>query len=184
MLDERRLVRQLKKDDRQAFAELLDRYESRVYRLAVRYVRTSADAEDLVQEVFLAIHKSIAGFQERSTLSTWIYRIALNHCLEYQRRRKTVTVPLEDTTAMASTGSRDDPVQMATRGELSEQVGAAIEHLSDLHRQVILLHEMHGLTYQECADILDVPVGTVKSRLSNAFAQLREILGSYVCEDL
>ncbi len=180
--DERTLIEQIQKGDRQAFERLLDAYETRVYRLALRYTDSVPDAEDVTQEIFLAIYRSIGSFRGQSALSTWIYRVAMNHCLEFRRKRKWETVPLNEELLLTSSDWRDDPVLSADHGELSERMEEAIRRLSHVHRDVILLHEFQGLTYQEVAAALDVPVGTVKSRLSNALRRLRELLGSYVYE--
>ena len=104
----------------------------------------------------------------------------MNHCMEFQRRRKLDNLPLEDEIALFATDWREDPEQSAGKRELADMLEEAIAKLSPLHREVIVLHELQGLTYQEAAGALNVPVGTVKSRLSNAFKRLRELLGSYV----
>ena len=106
----------------------------------------------------------------------------MNHCLEFRRKRRLEVVPYDEELALATINWRHDPVQSAHHTELSEKVEEAINSLSPLHRDVIVLHELQGLTYQEVAATLDVPVGTVKSRLSNAFRRLREQLGGYVFE--
>lgn len=182
MHDDKRLVRRIQEGDRCAFEALLDRYETRIYRLVLRSVPSVPDAEDLTQEIFLGIYKNIGGFRGESSLSTWIYRIAMNHCLEYRRKKRAECVPYEEEIHLPASDWRTDPVQVTTKRELSTELEKALEKLSPLHRDVILLHEMQGLTYQECAKVLNVPVGTVKSRLSNAFTRLRELLGGYVCE--
>lgn len=182
MFDEQRVLRRIREGDKRAFEELLDQYEARLYRMALRYTGSVPDAEDLTQEIFLGIYRSIGNFRGASRLSTWIYRVAVNHCLEHRRKKRLDAVPHNEEIDMPSADWRDDPVQVATRQELATQVETALERLSPLHRDVILLHEMQGLTYQECAAVLNVPVGTVKSRLSNAFVRLRELLGGYICE--
>lgn len=183
MLDDKRLVKRIQEGDRRAFEELLDRYETRIYRLALRQVGSVEEAEDVTQEIFLGIYHNIGGFRGASSLSTWIYRVAMNHCLEFRRKRKLDCVPYDEEIDLAAADWRDDPVQVTTKLELTAQIEKALAKLSPLHRDVILLHEMQGLTYQECAEALDVPVGTVKSRLSNAFTRLREMLGGYVWEE-
>ena len=180
--DERRLIAQIQAGDRQAFERLLDTYETRVYRLALRYTGTPSDAEDVTQEIFLGVYKSLGKFRGESTLATWIYRVALNHCLEFRRKRKLDSVPYDEELTLATRDWRDSPEQSANKGELSDRVEAALQCLSPQHREVILLHELQGLTYQEAASVLNVPVGTVKSRLSNAFRKLRDLLGGYVNE--
>jgi RNA polymerase sigma-70 factor (ECF subfamily) len=176
VVEDRRLIQRLREGDRRAFEELLDLFETRVYRLAMRYACSPSDAEDLTQEIFLGIHRNIGGFRGQSALSTWIYRVALNHCLEYRRKKRPVTVPYDEEIQMASKDWRHDPAESAAKGEVSDQIARALDKLSPLHRDVVILHELHGLTYQECAEVLKVPVGTVKSRLSNAFVRLREVM--------
>lgn len=181
--DERKLVERIQSGDRNAFERLLDAYETRVYRLALRFTGNESDAEDLTQEIFLGVYRGLARFRGDSALGTWIYRVAMNHCLEFRRKRKLDQVPLEEELMLASSDWRDDPSQSADRQELSARVEAAINSLSPVHRDVVVLHELQGLTYQEVAATLDVPVGTVKSRLSNAFRRLRDLLGGYVSEE-
>lgn len=180
--DEQHLVQRIQRGELEAFEQLMDAYETRVYRLALRFTGSVPDAEDVTLEIFHGIYRSIGRFRGNSSLGTWIYRIAMNNCLEFRRKRRLEVVPYDDELSLATTNWRHDPVQSANRQELSEKVEAAINSLSPLHRDVIVLHELQGLTYQEVAATLDVPVGTVKSRLSNAFRRLRESLGGYVIE--
>ena len=183
MYDEKRLLKRLRSGDRRAFEELVDQFETRVYRLAIRYANSVQDAEDLTQEVFVGIFRNIGGFRGASALSTWVYRVAVNHCLEYRRKKRLDCVPYEEELGLAATSRREDPEQAAAMIELSDEVEKALEKLSPVHRDVILLHELQGLTYGECAEILGVPVGTVKSRLSNAFSRMRQLMGTYVLEE-
>lgn len=180
--DDQQLVQRIQAGDRRAFEELLDIYETRVYRLALRFTGNIPDAEDVTQEIFLGVYKGLARFQGQSALSTWIYRVAMNHCLEYRRKKRLESVPYDEELMLASDDWRENPLAVAGQKELSAKVEAAIASLSPVHRDVIVLHELQGLTYQEVAATLDVPVGTVKSRLSNAFRRLRELLGGYVYE--
>ena len=152
------------------------------HRLALRFTGSIPDAEDVTLEIFHGVYRSIGRFRGNSSLGTWIYRIAMNNCLEFRRKRRLEVVPYDEELSLATTNWRDDPVQSANRQELSEKVEAAINSLSPLHRDVIVLRELQGLTYQEVAAPLFVPVGTVKSRLSNAFRRRRENLAGEVFE--
>jgi RNA polymerase sigma-70 factor (ECF subfamily) len=181
--DEKQVLRRVQQGDRCAFEELLDRYETRVYRLTLRYANCVQDAEDITQEIFLGIYRNIGTFKGHSSLSTWVYRVAVNHCLEYRRRKRPETVPYEEDLGLAVSSWRDDPVQATTMTELTDEIEKALTKLTPIHRDVILLHELHGLTYGECAEALGIPIGTVKSRLSNAFTRLRDLLGGYVFEE-
>lgn len=179
MLNDKRLAAQVAQGDRRAFATLVDTYGPKVHGLVRRHVASESDAEDVTQEIFVELYRSIGGFRGASSLSTWVYRVALNHCLKHQQRRPPATLPFEDA-LRARADDRPGPAQAAASRELGDQVQAALGHLSPEHRQVVVLHELQDLTYQECAQILQIPVGTVKSRLSNAIRRLRTSLGNYV----
>lgn len=177
--DDRALAFRVAAGEGRAFEQFVDCYGARIHRLVRRYVAHEADAEDLTQEIFLALYRGMGGFRGDSKLATWVYRIAINHCLKHQGRTPPASSSLdgcEDETV----DPHADPTRPTMRNELSGQVRVAIDALSPLHRDIVILHELHGLTYGECASVLGVPVGTVKSRLANAFARLRVSLGEYV----
>jgi len=178
--NEKTLLHQLREGRSEAYAAFVDVYGGRVHGLARRYARTEADAEDLTQEIFVALCRGITSFRGESALSTWVYRVALNHCLRYQSKSRPEDIPLEEAAEPITTDHSADPLRQATRQELVDQVDAALATLTPVHREVVILHELHGLTYSECAAVLAVPIGTVKSRLSNAFGRLRTRLTEYV----
>lgn len=173
-----KLARRVAAGDRRAVEEFVDLYSGRVQALARRYA-DGTDAEDLTQEIFVDLFRSAGSFTGKSQFSTWVYRVAINHCLRHRERARPPMLPYDD--ALRFTASLvGNPAQCAARGELSDKVYDALDTLTAEHRAVVILHEMHGLTYTECAEALGVPVGTVKSRLSNAFRRLRERLSGYV----
>lgn len=179
MRGEAALARRMGEGDQQALEEFVDLYGARAHRLVRRHVAHEADAEDITQEVFLDLYRSIGGFRGESSLATWVYRVTLNHCLRYRERQRPAGESYEeDTHATPDPGS--DPARFVAQRELSAQVQGALGNLSTVQRDVVILHELHGLTYRECAGVLGVPVGTVKSRLANAFRCLRGSLGAYV----
>ena len=177
--NEMQMVRGIRQGERKAFAEFLDAYGTRVHRLVRRYVPNPTDAEDVTQEIFCDLYRSIGQFRGDSALGTWVYRIAVNHCLRHCQRSRADSVPLDEQEIEAQDW-RSDPQQAAARGELNDQLQTALDSLSPPHADVVVLCELHGLTYRECAKVLDIPVGTVKSRLSNAIRRLRVSLTSYV----
>lgn len=179
MQNDIRLARRIQGGDRRAFAEFVDAYGARVHRLVRRYARNEADAEDVTQEIFVDLYRGIGSFRGESALATWVYRVAVNHCRKHGGRAQPATVSYDDA-LREQEDWQADPARCAAKRELSDQVQSALDGLSPLHRDVVILHELHGLTYGECAVILNVPVGTVKSRLSNAFRRLRVRLGGYV----
>ena len=179
-------TRQIAAGDSVAVDRFIDAYGSRVTRLVSRFTSSPSDAEDVVQEIFVSLWQSVGKFRGDASLSTFVYRVAFNHCLQHQRRQKTQmaqnaqnTVPLTDTIAETLPSLAPSPAQSAENSELRHQVNAAIECLTEDFRTVVILHELHGLTYAECASVLQIPIGTVKSRLSTAFTRLRPHLEDY-----
>jgi len=188
MEDEAAWARSIAGGDRAAFERFVDAFGPRLHRLARRYASSECDAEDLTQEIFVALFQSVGSFGSRSALSTWVYRVALNHCLRHReqaRRRPEASAATSTSSTCTSqneepeaAGDREaDPARQAARREMR------LEQLSDGHRDVVVLHELHGLTYGECAQALGIPLGTVKSRLFNALRHLRVHLGPYVLGD-
>ena len=174
------MTARIQQGDKRAFAEFVDAYGAKIHRLARRYAANSADAEDLTQEIFLELYRGIGGFRGEAALSTWVYRVAVNRCLRYcQRERRPEDSELTDDSQTA-TDWRSDPLHFAANRELGDRVQDALHTLSPGHQDVVVLCEMHGLTYRECAAALEIPVGTVKSRLSNAFRKMRALLNGYV----
>jgi RNA polymerase sigma-70 factor (ECF subfamily) len=174
------MVQKMAQGDAGAYDQFVGLYGGRIRRLAGQYAQTPSDADDLTLEIFVDIFRSIGSFKGRSSLSTWVYRVAFNHCLRHRERRSLPGVPLDDSLPASDAAS---PQHQAERGELGRNLDAALERLTAEHRNVVILHEMHGLTYAECAEALGVPVGTVKSRLSTAFRRLRGMLEGYVLGD-
>lgn len=175
--DERKLVAELKAGSREAFERLLDAHQDRVFNLVQKMVEPS-DAEDVAQDALVEICKSVGGFRGDSSLATWIHRVAVNVCLEHRRKRRPLFVPLEEEFADCEPDPEADPSEALEKTEAKSSIDAALSRLTEVHRDVVVLHELQGLTYAECAKVLGCPVGTVKSRLSNAFGKLRELLGN------
>ena len=182
MRDDRRLANRIAAGDAGAFAAFVDAYGPRLHRLVRRYALCEADAEDLTQEIFLDLYRSMGSFRGESALATWVWRVALNHCRRHAGRVRAVTVPYDETLSERE-AEECGPAYRAARRELSDLVHAALDGLSPEQRDVVILHEMQELTYRECAAVLQVPEGTVKSRLSYAFRRLRGTLSGYVLPD-
>jgi RNA polymerase sigma-70 factor (ECF subfamily) len=178
---EGRLIQKMAEGDGAAYDQFVATYGGRIRRLAGQYARTPSDADDLTLEIFVDIFRSIGSYKGRSSLATWVYRVAVNHCLRHRQREPMPPSPLDETQAAGDGAS--NPERQAQIGELGRTIDDAMGRLTPEHRDVVILHEMHGLTYAECAETLGVPVGTVKSRLSNAFRKLRTMLSGYVLGD-
>jgi len=167
--------------DGKAYAEFVDVFGPRIQAMARRFA-LGCDVDDLIQEIFLDLYRSIGGFRGESALSTWVYRVAYNHCLKSRERRAIEHEGLDGAEYAAGIAAVD-PQRCAQRSELKDHVEAALEDLSPEHRDVVVLHELNEMTYSECAAVLKVPEGTVKSRLHYAFRQLRGSLAAYVLGD-
>ena len=163
------------------FQEVYARYKDPVWRLARRMSRTDEDALDATQEIFMRVWRGLPGFRGASKLSTWVFQVAWN-CLRSRHRRSRgalhlVEVPTASTDPDEGIEVRDpapDPERQAVAPQLLEQVDAALGCLPDEQRAVIWLRDAEGLSYEEIARALDVPIGTVRSRLARARAALRE----------
>jgi RNA polymerase sigma-70 factor (ECF subfamily) len=181
---ERGLLEMCRRGDAEAFARLVALHESMVYNLSARLLGDGEEARDLSQDVFLQVYRTLGGFQGRSTLKTWIYRIVVNQARNRQRwwrrRRRERCCPIEDMTAAdharASAGRPDGeaPFERHARGEQARQIQAALLKLSFDHRAILLLREVEELDCEEIAAALSIPQGTVKSRLARARDSLRQ----------
>lgn len=178
------LVRRFKNGDRAAFTMLVDRYKDRVYTLCLRWMGDPQAAEDVAQDVFIALYRSLLSFRGDAQLSTWIYRVVVNHCKnrrQYHRRRQVDRhEPLEGEDEegrerqIADSGpGTDAPLRAAQAEHLLEE---ALGQLDDEQRQILVLREVQDLSYEEIAELLGLPRGTVKSRLHRARHELAAVL--------
>ncbi|MBN1201335.1 MAG: sigma-70 family RNA polymerase sigma factor [Anaerolineae bacterium] len=185
--DEAVLVARLQAGDQAAYAQLVEEHAGRIYRLALRMMGNEADAEDVLQETFLSAFKSIDTFQARSSLSTWLYRIASNVALMRLRRNEPVQVSVDEPL------ERDDgeliprqffdfcclPEEELVRDEVRQEMKRAVEELPPSLRSVFVLRDIEELSTSETADALDLSISAVKSRLMRARLKLRERLSLY-----
>ncbi len=172
--------------DTGAFAGLVARHESMVFNLAARLLGNREEARDVSQEVFLQVYRQLPRFQGRSSLKTWIYRIVVNQCRNRQRfwrrRRMDRSCTLEDLSPrdqlrlVSRSESEEDPFERVRRREQEDRLRKALLGVSYEHRVVLLLRELEGLSCEEIATALSVPIGTVKSRLARAREALRQRL--------
>lgn len=182
-MTEQQLVLRAKAGDDEAFAQLMRDNEKRIYNLTLRMTGNPEDAMDLAQEAFLNAWRGLKFFKGDSAFSTWVYRLASNACIDHlrrQKRRQDISAPMpvdeEDDIPPDIPDDRFQPEQELERQELRNAVCAGLEQLSDEHRQVLVMREINGLSYQEIADVLDLEAGTVKSRIARARNSLRKIL--------
>ena len=182
-MTEQELIARAKAGDDEAFAQLMRDNEKRIYNLTLRMTGNPEDAMDLAQEAFLNAWRGLKFFKGDSAFSTWVYRLASNACIDHLRRQKrrqdiSASMPVndEDDSTPDIPDERFQPEQELERQELRRAVADGLEQLSDEHRQVLVMREINGLSYQEIADVLDLEAGTVKSRIARARNSLRKIL--------
>lgn len=182
--DEKYLLEKSKNGDVEAFEYLVNKYQKKVFNIALRMMGNYDDAGELAQEAFIKIFKSIKSFKEESTLSTWIYRIATNVCLDEMRKRKKRWILSLDEEIQAEDGEIQRQVEdhaptpdiIAEINDTKSVINKAIEKLPEDYRTVIVLRDLQGFSYEEIAKIIDKPDGTVKSRINRARKELKEIL--------
>jgi RNA polymerase sigma-70 factor (ECF subfamily) len=184
---ERLLIGRLKQRDEQAFNEIVRRYGDKVFSLVYRMIGSRSEAEDIAQEVFVTVFKTVDGFRGESKFSTWLLRIAANHCknrIKYLARRPTDGngfdeggdgVPA-DTATPPMRAHIDGPDVLMEAAELEALMQRAIESLDEEHRLLIVLRDVEELSYQEIAEITGLPEGTIKSRLHRARLAIKEWL--------
>ncbi|MCC7538832.1 MAG: sigma-70 family RNA polymerase sigma factor [Deltaproteobacteria bacterium] len=194
--EDRQLVRRAQQGDRKAFQVLVVRYQRRAYAVAFGIVKNRQDALDVLQEAFIKVHRYIGSFQGTSSFYTWLYRIVVNLAIDHKRKepRGRGTEFDErvgrDEAEVAGDGSLlpkvlgGNPGKVMARKELMQKLEEAMEQLPPYHRAVILMREIEGLSYEEMAKALDVPKGTIMSRLFHARRKLQEALGPYLEGDL
>lgn len=182
--DDRRLIANTLKGQQAAFGELVRRYQDRLYHAIFRVVDHPDDALDVVQEAFILAYQSLNHFKGDSEFFTWLYRIAFNAAIS-QKRRKKAAVSLDwSSDERSSIEPPDDSVDIRPgsameRSEDEHILHHAIQQLPVEYRVVLILKELEGRKYEEIADILDVPIGTVRSRLHRARLELRNLLSTY-----
>ena len=171
--DDRDAVAACQGGERQAFDRLVEKYQRDVYRICYRYVNNHHDASDLAQDVFLKAYRAIGRFRGDSAFSTWLYRIAVNTCLNFRASRHRPSEELKDdvadVTRRVDARMEDD--------ELSQQVRAAVSRLPEKQRATLILKIYNDLTHEEVAAILGSSVGTVKANLFHALGNLRKAMG-------
>jgi len=180
MNDEQFFLRQLKEGNESAWTKLIDEFRDKVYRTALSYIPFSDDAEDVAQEVFIEVYKSIGSFRQDASLSTWIYRITVNKSLNLlKKNRKYYSVrPIEEYELFEPQHGLDADQASATiiRKEQRKHIQQAIQTLPDRQAMVFVMHKIEGRSYKEIAEILDISIPSVESLMFRAKNALQKKL--------
>ena len=179
--DDHRLITQTREGDTAAFGELVLRYQDRLFNTVVRLVDNVEDSRDVVQETFLHAYQSLNSFKGDSLFFTWLYRIAVNTAISMKRKQRHVlriqpAGQEKNTIDPLDRSEENRPGRAIEMAEEERKVHEALGKLSAEHRAVLVMKDMEGMKYEEMAEILDVPVGTIRSRLHRARLEMRDIL--------
>lgn len=178
-MTEQELVRAAAGGDTEAFERLVRTYENKIYHLALRMCGSADEAADIAQEAFLAAWRGLPSFRGEAGFATWLYRLTSNAAIDYLRRQKKQRGDMsldDEELGLDAVDSGPSPQETAEGSELRSAVAAGLSQLSEGHRQVLVLREIQGLSYEEIASVLELDIGTVKSRISRARSSLRKIL--------
>lgn len=168
------LVRDCLNGDAEKFTELVERYKKLVYSVAYKFTRDAEEVNDLSQEVFVKIYKSLGRYDPQYKFSTWTVKVATNICLDFVRKKKLNSVPLEEIENYARVESTPETIYI--KREKSQRVRAAIEELPEIYRLPIIMYHQKGMSYNEIAEALGKPLSIIKNRIFRARHVLKESL--------
>jgi RNA polymerase sigma-70 factor (ECF subfamily) len=192
------LIVRCQERDPAAFDEIVTRYKQKIFNYVYRMIGNGDEAEDVTQDVFVKMYVSLPSFRSEASITTWLFKIAGNLCIDRYRKRsrreqamggETISLDYRSEAEPSGAGGgptvevpdRDtEPQRILEQAELDRQIQAALAELPDKMRAVVLLHDIEGLSYEEIAQIERCPLGTIKSRLFNARQQLRKLLTPYL----
>ena len=185
---EMELVRRAQRGDLNAYDELVQRYQERIYATVYHMTSNHEDANDLAQDSFIKAYQALKSFKGGSSFYTWLYRIAVNKTINFLKQRKNrnhmslndLDFNTENNPDLVALISENTPRRDAGLKELQEKLNAALLKLSEPHRLVVVLHDVQGQSHEEIAEIMDCNIGTVRSRLFYARQQLQSLLTDYL----
>ena len=186
--EDQQLVKRAKTGDMEAYDELVRRYQERIYATIYHMTANHEDANDLAQETFIKAYQALKSFKGDSSFFTWVYRIAINKTINFLKQRKNKThmslndldFNAEHDSDLVALISEKTPRREVNLIELQEKLNAAMQKLSEIHRLVVTLHDVQGLSHEEIGKIMNCNTGTVRSRLFYARQQLQAYLSDYL----
>jgi RNA polymerase sigma-70 factor, ECF subfamily len=190
--DDLTLVQRVRSGDQRAYKLLVERYQKKVYAVAFGMLKDREEARDATQEAFIKVYKYLDHFKGDASFYTWLYRITSNVCIDFMRRKggsSREAVEFDETIAndtseaqIGALGSRlgTNPQKSALRKELLEKIQAALDQVPENHRKILLMREIEGMSYEDLARTLEIPKGTVMSRLFHARLKVQKILNEYL----
>ena len=172
-------LEKVRQNDIYAWEKLVKEYENMVYHIAYRMMQNEQEAKDISQEIFIKVYRNLPKFDEKSTFSTWLYRIAINTCIDALRKNKTKQTisweqHIEQNKNETITYTTETPEEICLQKEKQNNIMEALQNLSPEHKAVILMRDIQDMTYGEIAECLSVSLGTVKSRIARAREQFKK----------
>lgn len=172
MEDEQRWIQQVLAGDKQAYANIIDKYKNQLYATILRMTRNPQDAQDLVQDAFIKVYRNLDKYDANGSFSGWLYRVAINHCMDEFRKNRYSTVQVEiDETKVVN---HEHPEVVFLKKEKRRQLERLIATLPEDERLIILLRYVNEISYEEIGEVMDVPLSTVRNKLHRAKKKMRE----------
>lgn len=174
------LVRNVRKGDQQAFNRLVMHYQTPIYNLAFNYLKHTEEAKDITQDIFVTVHRSLESLKDEAKFKSWLFQIAVNHCRNRYKSLKRKgffsSHSLDDPDSYLQLSSGESPERETERTNTIKVIRTAIAGMPEQEKEIILLRDIQELSYEEISDALDLPLGTVKSRLNRARLALKDKL--------
>ncbi|MFC5602018.1 RNA polymerase sigma factor [Sporosarcina koreensis] len=172
MEDEQRLIQQVLAGDKQAYAHIINKYKNQLYATILRMTKNPQDAQDLVQDAFIKVYRNLGKYDASGSFSSWLYRVAINHCMDEFRKKRYSTIQVEIDEAKVV--NREHPEVVFLKKEKSRQLERLIATLPEDERLIILLRYVNEISYEEIGEVMDVPLSTVRNKLHRAKKKMRE----------
>jgi RNA polymerase sigma-70 factor (ECF subfamily) len=181
--DIEQLVQDFLNGDAQAFNRLVMLYQTKIYNLALNYVKNQEEAKDLAQDIFVTVYRSLPKLREKEKFTSWLYQIAINHCRnrykKLSRRGYFNNISLDDEESFLQIAGDEGPEKLLQRKNTINLVRSTIDAMPEAEKEIILLRDIQELAYEEISAILDIPLGTVKSKLNRARTSLKDRLKKF-----
>lgn len=188
-MSEEQIIRELKKSNTKVFSQLVDLYKNRIFSMAYKYTNDYNEAQDLAQEVFIKVYKQIHGFKGNSKLSTWIFRISVNTCLDWKRKNSRVKLtsfeaidPLHNCIYTNNVNDNEIPEDKVINIENHKEIHKMIHNMPDIYKNVIIMYHFNDMSYEQISEALNVPKKTVETRLYRARRALKNQLYNFNLE--
>lgn len=176
MHDEQILNEIVNNNNKEAYRELILKYQNKIFSTAYKFTNDHGEAQDLTQDIFLKIYKNINRFNKNSKLSTWIYKISINTCLDWKKKHNKATLLTLDDIPNVNNGSTNSIDDYIINNEKKQLIHNAVKQLPDIYKTVVILYHFNNRSYNEISKILSIPTKTVETRLYRARKKIKEFL--------